>query len=31
MSVVNNKKNEYYYSIFLEIGLNKDKSDTKYF
>ena len=30
-SVVNKNKNNYYYNIFLEKGLHKDKSDTKYF
>ena len=30
-SVVNRNKNEYYYNIFLEKGLYKDKSSTKYF
>ena len=30
-SVVNNNKNEYYYNIFLEKGLYKGKSDTRYF
>ena len=30
-SVVNKNKNEYYYNIFLEEGLYKDKSNTKYF
>ena len=30
-SVVNKNKNEYYYNIFLEKGLYKDKSDTRYF
>ena len=30
-SVVNKNKNENYYNIFLEKGLHKDKSDTKYF
>ena len=29
-SVVNKNKN-YYYNIFLEIGLYKDKSNTRYF
>ena len=30
-SVVNNHKNNYYYNIFLEKGLYKDKSNTEYF
>ena len=30
-SVVNKDKNNYYYNIFLEKGLYKDKSYTKYF
>ena len=30
-SVANNNKNEYYYNIFLEKGLYKDKSNTEYF
>ena len=30
-SVVNKNKNEYYYNIFLETGLYKDKSDRQYF
>ena len=30
-SVVNKNKNEYYYNIFLEKGLYKDKSNTEYF
>ena len=30
-SVVNKNKNGYYYNIFLEKGLYKDKSNTKYF
>ena len=30
-SVVNKNKNEYYYNIFLEKGLYKDKSYTQYF
>ena len=30
-SVVNKNKNNYYYDIFLEKGLNKDKSDTQFF
>ena len=30
-SVVNKNKNNYYYNIFLEKDLHKDKSDTKYF
>ena len=30
-SVVNMNKTEYYYNIFLEKGLYKDKSDTQYF
>ena len=30
-SVVNKNKNEYYCNIFLEKGLYKDKSNTKYF
>ena len=30
-SVVNNDKNNYYYSIFLEKSSYKDKSDTYYF
>ena len=30
-SVVNKDKNNYYYNIFLEEGLYKDKSNTKYF
>ena len=29
-SVVNKKKNECYYNIFLEKGPNKDKSNTEY-
>ena len=29
--VVNKNKHEYYYNIFLEKGLYKDKSDTRYF
>ena len=29
--VVNKNKNNYYYNIFLEKGLYKDKSDTQYF
>ena len=28
MSVVSKDKNSYYYNIFLEKGLYKDKSDT---
>ena len=30
-SVVNKNKNNCYYNIFLEKGLYKDKSDTRYF
>ena len=30
-SVVNNHKNNYYYNIFLEKGLYKDKSNTECF
>ena len=30
-SVVNKNKNEYYYNLFLEKGLYKDKSNTEYF
>ena len=30
-SVVNKNKNNYYYNIFLEKGLYKDKSNTEYF
>ena len=30
-SVVNKNKNKYYYNIFLEKGLYKDKSNTEYF
>ena len=30
-SVVNKNKNEYYYNIFLEKGLYKDKSNTEYY
>ena len=30
-SVVNKNKNEYYYNIFLEKSLYKDKSNTEYF
>ena len=30
-SVVNKNKNEYYYNIFLEKGLYKEKSNTEYF
>ena len=30
-SVVNKNKNHYYYNIFLEKGLYKDKSNTQYF
>ena len=30
-SVVNNDKNNYYYNIFLEKGLYKDKSNTECF
>ena len=30
-SVINKNKNEYYSNIFLEKGLHKDKSNTKYF
>ena len=30
-SVVNENKNNYYYYIFLEKGLYKDKSSTEYF
>ena len=30
-SVVNKNKSEYYYDIFLEKGLCKDKSDMRYF
>ena len=30
-SVVNKNKNEYYYNIFLENGLYKDKANTEYF
>ena len=30
-SVVNKNENEYYYNIFLEKGLYKDKSNTEYF
>ena len=30
-SVFNLNKNEYYYNIFLEKGLYKDKSNTQYF
>ena len=30
-SVVNKNKNGYYYNIFLEKGLYKDKSNTEYF
>ena len=30
-SVVNKNKNNYYYDIFLEKVLCKDKSDTEYF
>ena len=30
-SVVNKNKYEYYYNIFLEKGLYKDKFDTQYF
>ena len=31
MSVVNKNKNEYYYDIFLEKGLYKNKSNTQNF
>ena len=31
MSVVSKDKNSYYHNIFLEKGLYKDKSDTRYF
>ena len=30
-SVINKNKNKYYYNIFLEKGLYKDKSNTEYF
>ena len=30
-SVANKNKNEYYYNIYLEKDLYKDKSDTRYF
>ena len=30
-SVVNKNENNYYYNIFLEKGLYKDKSDTQHF
>ena len=30
-SVVNKNKNEYFYNIFLEKGLYKDRSNTGYF
>ena len=30
-SVVNKNKNNFYYNIFLEKGLYKDKSNTEYF
>ena len=30
-SVVNKNKNHYYYNIFLEKGLYKDKSNTQHF
>ena len=30
-SVVNKNKNEYFYNVFLEKGLYKDKSDTRNF
>ena len=30
-SVVNKNKNEYFYNIFLEKGLYKDRSNTRYF
>ena len=30
-SVVNKNKNEYYYNIFLEKGLNNDKPNTQIF
>ena len=30
-SVVNKNKNEYYYDMFLEKGLYKDKSNTQHF
>ena len=30
-SVVNKNKDEYYYNIFLQKGLYKDKTNTKYF
>ena len=30
-SHINKSKNEYYYNIFLEKGLYKDKSNTEYF
>ena len=30
-SVVNENKNKYYYNIFLEKGLHKDKSNTESF
>ena len=30
-SVVNKNKNNYYYNIFLEKGLHKDKCNTQYF
>ena len=30
-SVVNKSKNEYYYNVFLEKGLYKDKYDAQYF
>ena len=31
MPVLNKNKNEYYYNIFLEKGLYKDKSNIEYF
>ena len=31
MSVVSKDKSSYYHNIFLEKGLYKDKSDTRYF
>ena len=30
-SIVNKYRNNYYYNIFLEKGLRKDKSNTEYF
>ena len=30
-SVIDENKNKYYYNIFLEKGLYKDKSNTRYF